>query len=585
MTGRDLRLFLVLACCVAGYLIARAALVPWVHDECASLFWYAEPGVFLPPYAHADANNHILSSALGALSLRLFGLTLLASRLGSLLAFGLYAVAVWRLGAFVRSGPLRWCLWSALLFCPFLFEFFALFRGYGLELAFLAVALDGGLRWTRIRSSRSFAQLLAGIALADLSVLALVPLWALLIAFLAVVLVLLRHRFQRRALLLHAALWLFIGLLPLLWGVDLAFDLRAKGLLYHGSTAGLLPVTIASLNTFVLGRDGPIIRLVVVLLAAFPLGVTIALNAWRRPLGIVSVALSGDVLLRILLAQLLDVNYPEDRAALHLLWLVLFAAALALDELAASRKSVRWCGLPLLLLPLRGLVTINVDHTALWPEQSVPERFVVRLDAMQRAAGRPLVVGAYHQLAFALPYAVRDLGRSPLSLCSQHFPEGADDVRIVDDRFLAEASAGFTELDASPTNRLHLLARTTPLRKEPLLAFMTKQPDPGAENFEVWATRADHRVYLVEVRCLLPVEGRLQDLLLVAASQDAEGNELSSEAVHPSIMDLARSDGRYALAIRFDPLPNAVKHLVYFWNGTKHPVRIDAVDVRVSALN
>ena len=556
MNGRDLRLFLLLACCVAGYLIARAALVPWVHDECASLFWYAEPGVFLPPNAHADANNHILSSALGALSFRLFGLSLLASRLGSLLAFGLYAFALWRLGKFVRYTSLRWCLWSVLLFCPFLFEFFALFRGYAFELAFLAIALEGGARWTKTRSLPSFAQLLGGMALADLSVLALVPLWALLVAFLPAVLVLVRRPFTRRALLFHAALWLLLGLLPLLWGIDLAFDLRAKGLLYHGSTDGLLPVTVASLNTLVLGRDGPIIRLAVVLLALFPLGVTIALKAWRRPLGIASVAFLGDVLLRIALAQLLDVNYPEDRAALHLLWLALFASGLALDELSAVRKGVRWYAVLLLLLPLRGLVSINVDHTALWPEQSIPVRFVGRLDEMQRAAGRPLVVGAYHQVAFTLPYMARHAGLPLNAPSTQRFPEGADDVRIVDDRFLTVASAGYTEVDSSPPNQLHFLVRTAPLRKQPLLAFNTKQRDPRAENFELWATRADHRVYLVEVRCLLPVEGPLQDLLLVAASQDADGYDLSYEAVHPSIADLARTDGRYRIALRFDPLPS-----------------------------
>ena len=121
----------------------------------------------------------------------------------------------------------------------------------------------------------------------------------------------------------------------------MAFDLRAKGLLYHGSTAGLLPVTIASLNTLVLGGDAPIARLAVVLFALFPLSVTVALKAWRRPLGIVSGTLLLDVLLRMALARLLDVNYPEDRAALHLLWLALIAVLLALDEVSSLQSSRR----------------------------------------------------------------------------------------------------------------------------------------------------------------------------------------------------------------------------------------------------
>jgi hypothetical protein len=585
MTGRDLRFFLALASCVACYLIARAAFVPWVHDECASLFWYAGPGVFLPPHAHADANNHILSSALGALFLRVCGLSLLASRLGSLLAFGLYAFAAWRLGAYVRSALLRWCLWSVLLFCPFLFEFFALFRGYALELAFLAVALEGGLRWVRTRSILPFAQLLGGIALADLSVLALVPLWAGLIVGLATMLLFGRRGYPQRTFLLHVAHWSILGLLPLLWGLDMAFDLRAKGLLYHGSTAGLLPVTIASLNTLVLGGDAPIARLAVVLFALFPLSVTVALKAWRRPLGIVSGTLLLDVLLRMALARLLDVNYPEDRAALHLLWLALIAVLLALDEVSSIRPRARWLGTLLFLLPLRSLLDVNIDRASLWPEQSVPERFVVRLDEMQRRAGRPLVVGAYHQLAFTIPYMARYLGLPPICPHAEHFPEGTDDVRIVDDRLLATASKGFMEVDSSPPNHLHFLVRNAPLRNGPLVAYATIQSDPRADNFEVWATRADHRIYLVEVRCLLPTEGHLQDLLLVAVSQDAEGNDLTYESVHPAVVDLARTDGHYTMAFRFDPLVGATKHLVYFWNGTDRAVPIEALDIRVSELN
>ena len=182
---------------------------------------------------------------------------------------------------------------------------------------------------------------------------------------------------------------------------------------------------------------------------------------------------------------------------------------------------------------------------------------------------------------------IRDsyLGLPPICPHAEHFPEGTDDVRIVDDRLLATASKGFMEVDSSPPNHLHFLVRNAPLRNGPLVAYATIQSDPRADNFEVWATRADHRIYLVEVRCLLPTEGHLQDLLLVAVSQDAEGNDLTYESVHPAVVDLARTDGHYTMAFRFDPLVGATKHLVYFWNGTDRAVPIEALDIRVSELN
>lgn len=584
MIGKDHRFFVALVSCLFCFLIARALWVPWVHDECASLLWYAEPGVFLPPHAHADANNHILSSALGALFIRLFGLSLLVSRLGSVLAFALYAFTVWRLGARIRSRSLRWCAWPLLLFCPFLFEFFALFRGYGLELAFLAVAVNGGLRWARTFSLPAFAQLLGGVALADLSVLALVPLWALLVAFLAAVLVFRRQGFQRRALVLHSALWFVLGLLPLLWGLDLAFDLRAKGLLYHGSTTGLLPVTIGPLSNLVVGGDGPLIRWAVVLFCLFPLGTTIALNAWRRPLGIVSVFFMADVFMRIALAWCLDVNYPEDRAALHLLWLVLFAVPLALDELSTIRPRVRWLGPLLLLLPLRALLSANVDHTSLWPEQSAPERFVVRLDEMQRKAGRSLVVGAYHQMELTLPYMARHLGRTPVRPHAQGFPEGTHDVRIADERHLAAASIGFTEVDHSPGNRLHFLVRGTPLQRSLVHADSTLRMDPNDEFFRLWTGEASHDVILVEVRCSINARAGSPDLLLVASTKDAEGHDLVYDAVRPSALGRMNTGEPATYSARFESIPGAAHYALYFWNATGHPVEISGVELRVFTL-
>ena len=157
--------------------------MPWVHDECASLFWYVERGEWLPGLAHWDANNHLLSTAIGLMSYKLVGLSLLGSRIGSVLAFGLYAWAAWRIGGRAERITVRWSLLFALLLCPFVLDFFSLFRGYGLQMAFWLVALDGALRYAENRGSRALAQALTGLLLANAAVLSLVPLWAAMVAF------------------------------------------------------------------------------------------------------------------------------------------------------------------------------------------------------------------------------------------------------------------------------------------------------------------------------------------------------------------------------------------------------------------
>ncbi len=136
------------------YVALRASLVPWVHDECASIHWYMERGQWLPYRALWDAGNHFASSAIGALGHTIWGLSLPGSRAGSVLAFVPFAWAVYRLGLFITDRRIRWPFWLALLPCPFLLDFFALFRGYGPAMAFVCLGLVAAVHYIQHRRLR-----------------------------------------------------------------------------------------------------------------------------------------------------------------------------------------------------------------------------------------------------------------------------------------------------------------------------------------------------------------------------------------------------------------------------------------------
>jgi hypothetical protein len=119
----------------------RAVLVPLTHDEARTFFVYTRTGEFLPWLGHWDAGNHVLCTALGWLSYEAFGMAAWSLRLANVLAFGLYAAYAYRWGLLLSDRAVRWCLWPALLFTPVLIEFFALYRGYGMAMAFLLMAL------------------------------------------------------------------------------------------------------------------------------------------------------------------------------------------------------------------------------------------------------------------------------------------------------------------------------------------------------------------------------------------------------------------------------------------------------------
>lgn len=140
-------LHLVIAIAAGAWLLLRAACVPLTHDEAATFQTYVLTGVYLPWQAHLDAGNHLLATAATRISYLLFGDGPLALRLFSVLAFGLWAWYAWGITRGMASAALRIAASCALLLTPFVLEFFALFRGYGLALAFLLMALHHAIAY------------------------------------------------------------------------------------------------------------------------------------------------------------------------------------------------------------------------------------------------------------------------------------------------------------------------------------------------------------------------------------------------------------------------------------------------------
>lgn len=455
--------FAMLSLAVLAYATARAVLVPMVHDEATSFLAYVQSGEFLPFRAMWDANNHYLSSALGILAYKAFGLHLISLRAASLLSFIPFAWGAWRIGSSLHHPLVRWSLWLALLASPLLLDFFSLFRGYGPAMAALLIALDGMLRFLRTGARNNLLQALIAMAIATAFVLALIPLWVVMIALL------LPKVLHVRCLML---LWLILGMAPLLGAVGLAFLMARFGLLYHGSTEGYFAVTVLSLIRYALGVANPGWALLIASGVAAAI-LTTGWRAWRTrdwasPGIIIATLLVGEMLLRIVLALAFGINHAEDRAALHVLVLAVICVAFAADAWAETHPAAALLALPLLVLPARTIVGVNTDRTVLWPEQSTPDCFLRTVWDLERALGRPAVVGAYRLQGLTWSLQQRMLGGEG-DICALGFPQGEHDIRVVDERFLPGAMVGYREVDHSPGNGLRLLVRERPLQTETLL--------------------------------------------------------------------------------------------------------------------
>lgn len=583
--------FGVFACAVWAYVIARAMLVPPVHDECASLLWFVRSGDWLPYLAHWDANDHYLSTGIGLLSTRTFGESLIALRAGSVLAFVCYAWAARRISANVSARVARACLWAALLLCPFLLDFFSLFRGYAIEMAGWLMALDGLLRYAATSATRQLVQVLIGVLLASVSIVALLPASVLVLLLVPVLMWRARRTLPARTLGVQVAALAFGGMLPLAGLSLVALELKARGLLYHGSTDGFFEVTVMSLCHYVSGTSSIVVGYMVVAVLLFS-GVLAVRELVRtrslvHPLVLINALLWGDVALRVFLARAFGVNYPEDRASLHFIPLALLSFAFAVNEWAQDRPRAIWATTALLLLPARSAWTANVDHTAAWPEQSVPVRFIDRVEASSVAAHRPLLVGAQHQLALAWPVGVWLSGHRSIPLQTEGFPDGPHDMRIVDKRFLREASAGYHTVDSAAGPGLWLLERDRSLdvrTTDVLHAAERSTREEFAELAHLPDSLLRAESVLVQVNVPLIVPSRSPDVRLVVEVNDEEGGKLLYDAVAPLALrpDWVGYPMRWAWGL--PAMPRARRAVVYLYNPGKCVVSHGEARIRLSAI-
>ncbi|MCC7123567.1 MAG: hypothetical protein IT178_01875 [Acidobacteria bacterium] len=135
---------------MAAYVLARAVLVPLSYDEAASLFRYVRSD-FAGLFDFHVATNHLLSSMLTWFSAGVFGESPLALRLPGLLAALSYLTAALALARRAASPMIGVSGFVLLAANPYVLDYLALSRGYGLALALTLGSVYALLRWLDVR--------------------------------------------------------------------------------------------------------------------------------------------------------------------------------------------------------------------------------------------------------------------------------------------------------------------------------------------------------------------------------------------------------------------------------------------------
>jgi hypothetical protein len=125
------------------YLVYKACYLPITHDEVATTLFYSKFSSWeVMMYPDEWPNNHILNTLLSKYCIALFGPEQWAVRLPNLLFFILYAYAAYRSLLLTVKSSSWFFVPFALLFLsnPYLMDFFALSRGYGMSIALSAAS-------------------------------------------------------------------------------------------------------------------------------------------------------------------------------------------------------------------------------------------------------------------------------------------------------------------------------------------------------------------------------------------------------------------------------------------------------------
>lgn len=501
--SRDLGLWSVAALMFA-YILLRAFLVPAVHDEARMIRFYVYSGHLLPPMGKLDAGNHLLVTLLGQWASFFFGYKLWAMRLFPVLTYPLYAFGVIGLMRMIDARVIRWCFGIALLTMPFLFEFFALFRGYGPSMAFEVLGVFWLVRYMEKGATRSLAYTLLFFSLAIFSNLSLMLVCCAAFGLATIRLVI----FQQHDRAKQFALLLLGGGVPVALMAWYGSLLSENKLLYWGGTDGLLKDVIGTLVFFTTGATGAAWNVAIAVLVCIALAWAVGYFLWRKQdparfaLVVVGMILLAEVIGRTLMANLMDTPWPMERTALHYVPLALILFAFALDRLGKMRSWVPWTSLVVLWFPIRTLTTLNTTHSASWADQCIAPEVFDLVAASQASSARPLVIDSptfVHEEVWGFGRQLR--GEAPAPLAAEQYPRICD--LLITDPLSTVTPEGFHELYSAPTGRMVLWARDTPLKERLLLDTTFSVPETDREFMDFWRINASDtiigQVFFVEV--------------------------------------------------------------------------------------
>lgn len=560
------------------YLGLRTFLLDTLHDEVASYMFFFYQGDFWGETIQWDANNHLLNSAIGHILYRLFGDHFGILRLPNLLAFIAYFWAAYRLTFAFRTPWLRTSGLFALTTIPFVMEYFGNARGYGLSLGFFAWALVHGFDHLKHYSLKSLFYCYALLVLAVSANLTLLNTCGLmaLIFFLYPLLNTVENRVIWKEWLLHLGFGL--ALIPF---VLFGMALRQTGALYYGSLDGLWDVTGKTLSRYVLFYDPDFLLFVwlgifaLCFVAAFILFKRLAFRAWlREPAVLLGVLFFGNLILYVLLAKVLLINYPEDRTAMYLIPVFLLMLMHLIEHFPGLRL-IQWS---FLFFPASLVWHLSLETSVFSPDDRMNSAFFAEVKKEIQPEHSIMI---YHIMNWNWPYQESHYREKASVAQFDNFNSTLVDILVTKTTMLSNPDVPklYDTIAHHPASTYIAFKRKQPMIREFLMESETKKDKGNLEyiGLESIASGAYAGKNLqVSVKGHMKTIAPFNKIQLVVETQDGAGTPVrhyyySFETTYQS--QLINDDFLHHFTLE-KLLPEEKQIKVYLWNRALHLLQV-----------
>lgn len=577
---RNIAILLFLFCWI--YIWARAVTVPLSHDEVATFFHFIHSGQLVDwPANDLGANNHLLNTLLTFISYKFFGYSELALRLPSLLIAPIYFFYHYLISKKLQSTLLKWTYIICMFCTHYIIEHLGYTRGYGMSLAFLAGTIYFTLEYSSTKRIKTLWKLCLMLLLALGANLALMHSFIIIICYVLFIGI----RQLKKAEVFKYLFVYTITIGGFLIAAFYLFELKESGALYMGSNEGFWEVSIVTLIQSINFDYNKTIAAYIIVIFGLTITALVLANSKKFSLKLLNNSnnlygylLLGNIAAIILSANILGVNYPENRAVMFLIPYLFGSFCFAVNGISFANKFKKvfvLASLLLLFIPIRSFGFINLSYQTYidFIKQRIPPRYITTIQEDAKNNNYKPLVSGYHMRHFVYTYYNFKNGGELNHFYEHDYPGRIADFQIVDTSESINFTKEYEVVDYDEITNYSLIKRKKSTVKKELFetSFSSSNGSTNQEYFDFFRNE-NIEDSLKEKTLLLKFDFKLKspkipfNARLVIDLSDGNGKNLFYD-YFPLGWTRTEWDGTFNYHMYIHTIPKETKKIVvYLWN-------------------